>query len=250
MNSVKEMGNTSILKLASRVFSYAYRNSFRHIAPVKSAVKYSGIAIGRDRKYGDFLIPSTLARLRDVPDYEAALVAGLTEHVHANDTVVVVGGGWGVTAVTAARAAPHGQVTCFEGSDVGVKRVRETAIRNGVASRITVHHAIVGQAISVYGTGLGRVVLASELPKCDVLELDCEGAELGILRSMTITPRVILVETHGIHGASSQSVNALLEERGYQVRDLGIAEPGKAELCLKNDIRVLVGVSPDKATDA
>jgi hypothetical protein len=139
MLSINGIGKESVINLTARAFSYVYRNSIRHILPVKSTVKYSGIAIGRDRKYGDFLIPSTLARLSDVPDYEAALIAGLRKHVHANDTVVVVGGGWGVTAVTAAMiAAPDGHVTCFEGSDEGVKKVRETAARNGVANRIAV----------------------------------------------------------------------------------------------------------------
>jgi hypothetical protein len=38
-------------------------------------------------------------------------------------------------------------------------------------------------------------VTPAELPECDVLELNCEGSEIGILRNMTIRPRAIAVET-------------------------------------------------------
>ena len=42
----------------------------------------------------------------------------------------------------------------------------------------------------------GEGILPEELPSCDVLELDCEGSEIDILRRMVITPRVIIVEIH------------------------------------------------------
>jgi hypothetical protein len=45
------------------------------------------------------------------------------------------------------------------------------------------------------------VISPAELPECDILELDGEGAESLILRNMTIRPRVIAVETHGVYGA-------------------------------------------------
>ena len=55
--------------------------------------------------------------------------------------------------------------------------------------------------------------------------MDCEGAEVEILREMTIQPRVILVETHGLFGAPTDLVASLLEKRGYVVSDRGLAEP-------------------------
>ena len=39
-----------------------------------------------------------------------------------------------------------------------------------------------------------------------MLELDCEGAEVEILRELTIQPRVILVETHVLYGAPTDSL--------------------------------------------
>jgi hypothetical protein len=88
---------------------------------------------------------------------------------------------------------------------------------------------------------LGPVLPPSQLPSCDVLQLDCEGAEVEILRETMIQPRVILVETHGIFGAPTNLVASLLEKRGYVVTDRGLAEPRLAELCTKNDVRVLLG---------
>ena len=160
-------------------------------------------------------------------------------------TVTVVGGGEGVTAVVAARAVGEtGSVVCFEGSGWGVRKVRGTAARNKMSRRLTVKHAVVGEAIDVYGdTGQlsTRVVAPAELPESDVLELDCEGAEIIILRNMTIRPRVIAVETHGFRGAPTVVVKELLAGLGYTVQDLGIAEPRLPEICETNDIRILLG---------
>jgi hypothetical protein len=89
---------------------------------------------------------------------------------------------------------------------------------------------------------VGAVMPPCQLPACDVLELDCEGAEVEILRGMIIQPRVILVETHGLFGAPTDLVASLLETRGYVVSDRGLAEQSHAEYCAKHDIRVLHGV--------
>jgi hypothetical protein len=123
-----------------------------------------------------------------------------------------------------------------------VMDIRRVARLNGLASRITARHAIVGKAIAVSGSSESAPTLRpSELPECDVLELDCEGSEIGILSEMSIRPRVVSVETHGFLGASSTSVRELLQSRGYDVREAGWAEPRFLNTCVRNDIRVLVG---------
>jgi hypothetical protein len=68
--------------------------------------------------------------------------------------------------------------------------------------------------------------------------LDCEGAEVEVLRELTIQPRVILVETHGMYGAPTDLVASLLEKRGYIVSHRGVAEPRMDDYCTKHDIRV------------
>src|SRR5262249_41883865 len=93
---------------------------------------------------------------------------------------------------------------------------------------------------AVFGSDLGTILPPSQLPACNVLQLDCEGAEVEILHELTIQPRVILVETHGVYGAPTDLVASLLWKRGYIVSHRGEAVPGD-DLCKKNDIQVLLG---------
>jgi hypothetical protein len=165
---------------------------------------------------------------------------------------LVVGGGAGITAtVPALQAGPTGHVHCFEGAREGVEKVRRTAAANGASEWMTVHHAVVARSISVYGTKPYHEILApTELPQCDVLELDCEGAEVDILRELAIRPSVILVKTHGLYGASTELVSSLLQEFGYRVIERGVAEPRSRAYCEERDIRVVIGVSDGDAAPA
>jgi hypothetical protein len=236
--------------LARRAGGYLYRRTLRRMLPKSGAVRYAGIAISRDRKLGDLMIPEFLAPagVRDIPDYEETLIRAIRAHVRAGDNVVVVGGGEGVTATIAAQTAGEsGSVVCFEGAGEGVAKVEATARRNSVHQRTSVRHAVVGMPINIHGSEESQsnvVVDPAELPECDVLELDCEGAEIAILTNMTIHPRSVLVETHGLFGASSAKVRQLLEARGYKVIDFGWAEPRVAAACKTHDIRILAGTLP------
>lgn len=227
-----------------RFFSYFYKNHLRPILPNAGQIHYAGVLVGR-RKIGDWLVPKLYnpPHVSSEPGYEEALIKALNTHVKPSDKIVVVGAGIGVTCVIAARnAGPQGSVTCYEGDAAGCGSLLRVAALNGVSNRIQIYHAVVGKAIGVYGNSIAsRVVQPIDLPDCDVLELDCEGAEICILNEMTIRPRVIVVETHGFLGAPTSNVRALLEKIGYSVEDLGHAEPRFAEACIRNDINVLVG---------
>jgi hypothetical protein len=233
-----------VLQVLNREFWYIHKASVRPLLPDGDFILYAGIPIGR-RKIGDRLLAKFYdpPDVIDVPDYELALVSALKTHVKKGDRIVVVGVGSGVTCVIAALAAAEtGHVDCYEGDFGGVEALHRVARINGVLARTKAHHAIVGEAIGLYGnTKATNVVHPSDLPPCDILELDCEGAEVCILRDMTITPRIVAVETHGFLGAPTQKVRDLLSSRGYQVEDLGWAEPRHLNDCIKNDIRVLVG---------
>ena len=224
--------------------SYCYKHFIRVLLPNRDQILYAGVSIGY-RKVGDRLLPRLYnpPNVEDAPEYEQGLVTALKALVKTGDQIVVVGGGLGVTCVVAAIAASEtGGVNCFEGDLRGVQAVRLVARLNGVFDRVRAHHAIVGEAIGVYGDSLATTfVHPSELPPCDILELDCEGSEIGIFRDMVIRPRAIAVETHGFLGASTAAVRELLEQRAYRVQDLGWAEPRSLETCMENDIKVLVG---------
>jgi hypothetical protein len=64
---------------------------------------------------------------------------------------------------------------------------------------------------------------------------------MEILSKMTIRPRIVLVETHGFRGAPTSEVRGIMEEIGYETKNLGIAEPRIEETCRKRDIKVLIG---------
>ena len=231
--------------LARAAFSL-YRRSARRLLPDTGHVMYGELRVGRTRKVGDerilrsFLPPD----LRDNPTYEHSLIKALRATVRCGDRVVVVGGGEGVTASLAAQLAGEGgSVLCYEGDRAGIAAVMRTAEANGVADRVSCVFAVVGDNVGVFGTDIAeRVIAPAMLPACDVLEMDCEGSEVGILRDMTIRPRSIVVETHGFAGASTPLVMEILRGRGYLVEDLGLAEP--KESCVDRDEHVVLARLP------
>lgn len=159
-------------------------------------------------------------RLLDVsgePDYEATAVDALTRHVQTGDHVLVLGGGYGITAVRSAWLGAS-QVTAVEASASQTRILREAARLNHVGDTVTVHHGIVGPEHRVFGaTGDANRLLIPELPDCDVLEMDIEGAELAVLEGLTIRPRAVIVETHAKFDAPTDEVVARLESMGYSV---------------------------------
>jgi hypothetical protein len=130
-----------------------------------------------------------------------------------------VGGGLGVTAVTAAQATGEsGRVTVFEPSSTAVAVCSRTVRHHGLDDTVWIEHASIGapqNSCFTYGPqdDVRRIPYDRLPPDSDVLEMDCEGEELPILQNMTIRPRVVLVETHGNHDA----VRDVLTDRGYRI---------------------------------
>lgn len=156
------------------------------------------------------------------PAHERAVVAALRRHVRRGDSVVVVGGGWGTTTVVAARMTHfEGDVTTFEPSSKMLEILQRTVRVNRVADVVTVEHAAVGSVSDsskrIFGREDGDVVSPATLPECDVLDIDCEGAELEILRALEFTPRLLTVEAHPHLGCPLDEVEAQLTDRGYTI---------------------------------
>jgi hypothetical protein len=141
-------------------------------------------------------------------------------------------------------AGPDGSVTVYEGAKRSADRVSAVTERNGVSGRVNVEHAVVAQGDNLSGSAGGAdTVSPTDLPECDVLELDCEGAELEILRRMELQPRVILVETHDHLGAPIDEVEQVLKDRSY---DIVSRDPFDAD----RGVYVVVAVSNiDRRTD-
>lgn len=174
-------------------------------------------------------VPARTAKLLDAqtdyPDYKQGLIDAVNDHVAGGEQVTLVGGGRGVSSVHCVQAgAAH--VSAYEAAGSMVDLCRETATLNDCASQITVSHALVGEAVEVYGSAADAEVLSpAALPGRDVLVLDCEGAEASILDGLTSHPPVVIVETHPERGVPADQSRAPLRAAGYQLTEYEY-EPG------------------------
>jgi tRNA A58 N-methylase Trm61 len=152
------------------------------------------------------------------PEYERELVTAIRRSVSSGDDVTIIGGGWGVSTVVAARlVGSTGSVTTYEGGAEQVKHVRETVRLNCVPDRVTLNHAVVGKAKRVFSEQAEVVVDPGDLSDTDVLILDCEGAEVDILDGMDIRPSTVVVEAHPMYDAPCRVVRKVLEDIGYEI---------------------------------
>ena len=163
----------------------------------------------------------------EFPEYEAELIDAVRETVGRGDDVVVIGGGHGISSVVATRrAGPDGRVTAFEPARERVEQMQETVALNGVADRVRTRWALVGPGVKVDGDGSNAErVSPANLPDCDVLVLDCEGAEAKILRNIEIRPSSIVVETHDCFGTPEAETRDALTDLGYEVIERAEDEP-------------------------
>jgi len=196
-----------------------YDRLFRPYLPYKISV-HNGVAVKDKVKLFDF---------RDTfPDYESALVSAIRTQVQEGDSVIIVGGGFGVSTVAAVEATGRkGEVETYEGSSKQFQIVNNTTRLNGVEDCVNTNHAIVGSFLDhsteFYGkSGNAEIVNPSSLSKSDVLVLDCEGAELEILSNISNNLNIVIVETHGFLDSSEQDVRSILTKKGYEVIDRGI----------------------------
>lgn len=147
--------------------------------------------------------------------YEGPLVRSIREFVRSSDTCLIIGGGWGVSSVVAARITED--VIVYEGSLDQVQYVEETLKLNDVEETVDVRLGLVSGGGQYYGERPADTVSPGCLPAADVLIMDCEGAEIDILEEMKMKPRTIIVESHGHLGAPTDKVVDLLEEQGYNI---------------------------------
>lgn len=213
-----ERGN---IELAKIIVWFLYSRTIRKFLPPAGYYELAGISVHEKKKF-DTVIPGN--PYKDAPDHEWALIEGLREYVESGDSVVVVGAGSGTTSVVAAeKVSQNGKVIAYDGGAKRVEQSRKTVRINGVDDRCQIIHAIVGPAIHVTSSESADdfdYVHPADLPACDVLELDCEGAEKAILEQMTITPRVVIAETHPHFDSSPNKIQEILAERGYEIQSV------------------------------
>jgi hypothetical protein len=96
-----------------------------------------------------------------------------------------------------------------------------------------IKNKIIGKPVHIPGS-ISDLPLTepSELPACDILELDCEGAESYILKNMTIKPRTIITETHGCYGAPEEEVKSILSKLGYDITSREVLDQSRGIVIL------------------
>jgi hypothetical protein len=218
----------------------AYNRLLRPHLPRKVGV-YNGIPVRGPR----------LLDFTDVhPEHEHGLVEATTRNLSSGDDVVMVGGGMGTSAVHASRAVgPEGSVTVYEASADMFECLTDTLEMND-CENVTARHALVGSPGDVWGDlGDPDHIAPNDLRECDLLQLDCEGAEMSILSGISIDPPEIVVESHGVYGAPTDEVCELLETMDYGVADVLDHIPG-SEYHRKQDVFIVSAhaAEPSQAT--
>lgn len=224
----------------------------RSALPIIEYGTCSGVRVPRPvepRRLFDRLRPS-----RDTPEhlpFEGALASTQRRATRPDDAVAIVGGGYGITTVAAARAGAS--VTVFEPAADRLAAIRRTLGLNDVdRDSVTLRRAVVGELNpheaaekGLDGDGV-PTVHPVDLPSCDVLELDCEGAELPILRALdpASLPRVIAVEIHPLKlDGATGAVLDRLRDLGYSI-ERRLTHDGESLDAAAFD-RLLAGETPD-----
>lgn len=197
---------------------HLYNRSFRSRVgprPGQSVVRYNGVRVYDNARQFDTVVPFA----GDRPYYEHALIKAIRDHVEPGNSVVHVGGGFGVSAaVSANHVSTSGTVTVFEGAGESVGRIHETAHLNSLDANMTVEHAIVSDVENLRGESCGAPTLPPvDLPASDVLVLDCEGAEAEIVPDLSTYPPILIVETHGELDAPPDLIEREVLDAGYDI---------------------------------
>lgn len=220
--------------LAARGVRLLYRNYSKFLPWITR--QYNGVTVPSHKPTGA-LIPGVETDHR--PDYEEGLVRSLEDNVRKGDSVVICGGGLGVSTVKASKLTNYSsEIRVYEGSESQIKLLKNTLELNEVGKKVTIRHAVVGDKKKVWGSAENAdEIHPSALPACDLLELDIEGSELDLLKNLTIQPDRIIVETHGYLGAGTKEVKSVLEQKGYKIKNVDMAD--SSEHARQKDIKVI-----------
>lgn len=196
-----------------------YRRYIRPALPKVGDYKKNNIPV-EDKKLLDDHLPRQFHLRENKPFYEQALVDLHNRVTKQGDDVVIIAGGYGVTTFYADQTVgKSGSVTVYEGSNRNIEFLKDISTSSDLYGEINIHHAVVGEDISVSGQATTTVISPDEIPSCDVLELDCEGAEFLILSNLDIRPREIYIELHPHINDKSHQVIGELKKMGYSIKN-------------------------------
>lgn len=187
-------------------------------------IYYLSIRSYLPRKIGVYRgVPARRPRLFDAsdvdPTYEEELLDDVESHVEPGDECVLIGAGFGISSVVASTVVGNsGRVIAYEASAERYRCAEETIEMNGCSDTVELRRAIVGSNVAVKGDASGvETISETNLPQCDVMILDCEGAEKDIICGLEEVPERIIVETHGCFDSPTETVVENLKRQGMDI---------------------------------
>lgn len=188
-------------------------NTFVRSHTLRKLAVFNGVAV---RDIGLFDTTGT------PPEYKDPFVSRIRSRVDSGDGIVIVSCRREVSSVAAAhRTRSERSVTTYNAERY--ESAVETITLDEITNIIDIKHAIVGEVVDLANPPHGAAMLPpAELPDCDVLVLDCEGVEIGILKSIDQHPRVLIVETHTFLDSHEEDVRATPDDMDYEAVDRGV----------------------------
>jgi hypothetical protein len=215
-NKVRKDG---FLSLVTAIPRYVYSHYIRsYVLTHTTNITYNGVESPERQRVSvlDRIIPKYT---RHNPGYESAEIDAIRTYCREGDKVVIIGAGRGITPTIAANSVgEEDEILAYEASADRISQARRTVHHNNLSEQVSIEHKIVAKAEDVAGDmGSASTLSPDRLPDCDYLEIDCEGAEELILEEMSMSPRIISVETHETKGVSHKKVVELLKNHGYEI---------------------------------
>jgi hypothetical protein len=210
-----------LISLSYASVGYVYSRTIRPHLSCQQYQEVQGISVRTSQRCKKRL-DSTFGLDRSWPqNHKKPNCDFIREYVDKGDTVVVVGGGYGISSVVAAtQVGQTGKVLIYEGARAVIDDLLNTLSYNEVAKQTTVKHAIVGEVVDLKSSaGEAKKIQTDNIPPCDLLEMDCEGAEIDIIPRLSKNVNTIIVETHPRKGAPTSAVETALKEHGWQITE-------------------------------
>jgi hypothetical protein len=199
---------------------HIYKTYLRPLLPIREfrqPISVDGVIFNKNL-YGNLKIGDRLNFCSTFS--QGAEISAHNRYTSEGDDVIIVGGGYGISAINAGKiVGPRGSVRVYEGGKIS-RKIRELIEWNGLREIVEVESVIVGKANELYGgrDGDAQRIHPARLPDCDVLELDCEGCEIGVLENLIIRPRIIIIELHPTKYIESNSKPLqIIEQMGYNI---------------------------------
>ncbi len=197
--------------LLQRTFNYLHNRGRRHLPKkkfTKSHLPYEG-------RLGDYHNSKQPVERDDIK-WQAR--QSVFRYVDSEDKCVCIGGGEGLTAAHMAEKGSY--VVIAEPAEQMMEKINST-MKLSEHQNYEVHPWLFYSSPEkdIWGDlhPDTEEKTGEDIPKCDVLEMDCEGSEISILRDLQIRPRVLIVEVHCKKGVNYEEVIKIVKEKDYRI---------------------------------